>query len=163
MEEPPDIQKKSQRELMSELVLTIKQVRAKKAILSGMDFLKKDDWRHALEDFQEARELFEELGDQAQSSNMLSMEGLCLFALNELNEAAEVMRRAIALKDGHQLEGKASDLLGLGEVLLKIGDAKGALASFEEAACILKGIGLDQEMERAMKAADKAKKALGSC
>jgi hypothetical protein len=85
------------------------------------------------------------------------MQGLCLFALNELDEAAKVMRRAIAMKDGNHLEGEASDLLGLGDVLLKKETQKERWHCLKKLPCMLKGLGLVQEME----AAERAKKALG--
>ncbi|MCE5295512.1 MAG: tetratricopeptide repeat protein [Euryarchaeota archaeon] len=160
MEAPPSIRKVSRRESMDDLLFTLKHVRAVKAANAGMEHLGKDDWPRALDGFREAEELFDELGDRVQRSNMLSMQGLCLFALDKLDEAAEVMRRAIDLKDGLQSEDKANDLLGYGEILLKKGDLDGALAAFEESVVVLEGKGHEQELESAKIAAAKVKKLL---
>ncbi|MFA5312480.1 MAG: tetratricopeptide repeat protein [Methanomassiliicoccales archaeon] len=159
MEAPPNIQKVNRRDSMTDLMFTLKHVRATKAAKVGMESLGENDWAHALEGFREAAELFEEMGLQVQLSNMLSMQGLCLFALNELDEATDVMRRAIDLKDVPS-DDKANDLLGLGEILLKKDDPECALASFEEAVAILEGTGHDQELKRAKAASAKARKAL---
>jgi hypothetical protein len=55
MEEPPDICKRGRKEVRSEFLIALKNVRATKATLSRLESLKKNDWRCALEEFQEAR------------------------------------------------------------------------------------------------------------
>lgn len=162
MEEPPDIRKRNRKETLSDLMIALKISRSTKTASSGMERLSNNDWAAALEDFRESQELYEELGDLPQASNMLSMQSLCLYALNKLDEAAEAMRHAIALKgDGCQPEGKATDLLGLGEILLKKKDFEGAQASFEEAANILRELGLENDVKLAEIAIEKVKKVKG--
>jgi len=150
MDAPPDIRKRSSKEHMADLLLALKSVRARKAASNGMEHLGKNEWKEALDEFREGQELFEELKEVDASSDMLSMQGLCLFALEKMDEAADVMRRAIELKrERNRPEAMANDLLGLSHILMKKQEAKDALASATEAQRLFKELGLEEEAKKA--------------
>jgi tetratricopeptide (TPR) repeat protein len=134
MDVPPDIRRPSRRQTLSDMMCSIRHMRASKLSESGRDLISKKEWEAALADLKEAQSFYEELHDELEVSNMLSLQGLCQFALGQLEDASASMLIAVGTKtELGALEGKATDLLGLGEVRLKMRDGNGALAAFNEA------------------------------
>jgi tetratricopeptide (TPR) repeat protein len=133
-DEPPNIQRPNRHDGIANFMKSMKLLSASKLAVSGMEFIDKKEFDAAICDFREAQELYQELGAESNASNMLSLQGLCYYALGRFPEAVAVLEEAIALKGcmGDE-EGKASDLLGLGEVHLKAGDGLQAEHAFGEA------------------------------
>lgn len=142
---------------MTDLMRSIRQMRATKLSSSGREHISEKEWKTALEDLKEAQSFYEELGDSTQVSIMLSLQGLCQFALGLLDEAACSMRTTVVMKNElGQMEGMATDLLGLGEVLFKMGDGAGSLAAFKEAKDIFDRLDLIEAKESALNGIDRA-------
>lgn len=157
MDVPPDIRRPSRKQSLTELMCSVRQITASKTLASGIDHVSKNEWEEALDDLTEARSLYEDLGDRMQISNILSVQGLCLFALGRLDEAVDTMRETVKMKDElGLLEGKATDLLGLGEILLKKGDRENASATFNEAREIFAQLELVEAEDAARDGVDRA-------
>jgi tetratricopeptide (TPR) repeat protein len=142
---------------------SMKLMTASKLAVSGMEFIDKKEFDAAICDFREAQELYMDLGADSNASNMLSMQGLCLYALGRYNEAVAALRESIALKGCKgDVEGKACDLLGLGEVYLKAGDGLQAEHVFEEALQIAEERHNEDLTCKAMQGIERARK-LAAC
>jgi tetratricopeptide (TPR) repeat protein len=136
----------------------MKQLNASKLAVSGMEFIDKREFDAAICDFREAQELYQELGANENASNMMSMQGICFYALGRWDEAVAVLREALVLKrDLGDTEGEASDLLGLGEVYLRAGDGKSAEEAFARALCISHSEGLKDCAQKAEKGMERAR------
>lgn len=142
---------------------TVKALNARKLATAGTELIGDEKWQEALDKFNEAALVFLEMEDLLQRSNMLSMAGLCLFAMGRLDEARDIMLEAIELKKmGHAEEGMATDLMGLGEILMRKGENDEALKRFSEAVEIFKRLGIGDGAESAQKGLEKAKKAISA-
>jgi tetratricopeptide (TPR) repeat protein len=163
MDEPPDIRRPNRRQSITELMQTVKAINARKLATAGTELIGEGKWQDAYDKFNEAAMLFLEMEDLLQRSNMLSLAGLCLYAMGKMDEARDIMLEAIQLKRmGHDEEGMATDLIGLGEILLKRGENEEPVKRFSEAIEIFKKLGIDQAAESAQKGLDKAKKAISA-
>ncbi|QLH74956.1 MAG: tetratricopeptide repeat protein [Methanomassiliicoccales archaeon] len=161
MDVPPDIRRRSRKESLSDLMHAMKVIRATKAASSAIDFIDRNDYASALAELIDAEEVFKELDDMVQVANMLSLQALCLYALGRMAEAEVAMRRAVALRsDLGASESRATDLLGLGEILLKKGEPREAMEAFLDAKTVFEGLGLDDGVERSMAAMKRAKAAM---
>lgn len=140
---------------------TVKTLNARKLATAGTELIGEAKWQDALDKFLEAAQLFLEMEDLLERSNMLSLSGLCLYAMGRLDEAENIMLEAIELKKmGHAYEGMATDLMGLGEILLKKGENDEAAKRFSEAIELFDKVGVKDAAESARKGLDKAKKAI---
>jgi tetratricopeptide (TPR) repeat protein len=158
-DEPPNIQKPNRHDGIAGFMKSMKLLTASKLAVSGMDFIDKKEFEAAICDFREAQELYMELGAESNASNMLSMQGLCFYALGRYDEAVAVLREAIALKGCMgDADGKACDLLGLGEVYLKAGDGLQAEHVFGEALQIAEERHNEELVGKAMQGIDRARK-----
>ena len=163
MDEPPDIRRPNRRDSIADLMRMVKVLNARKLATAGTELIGEGKWPEALEKFNEAALIFLEMEDLLQRSNMLSMAGLCLYAMDRLGEARDVMLEAIELKKmGRADEGMATDLIGLGEILLKKGEKEEAAKRFSEAVNIFKRLGIGDGAESAKKGLEKAKKAISA-
>ena len=157
-EEPPNIQRPDRHAGLANFMRSMKQLNASKLAVSGMEFIDKREFDAAICDFREAQELYQELGANDNASNMMSMQGICFYALGRWDEAVAVLREAVALKrDMGDKEGEASDLLGLGEVYLRAGDRMRAEEAFVEALCISQAEGLKDCALKAEKGQERAR------
>lgn len=157
-EDLPNIQKPDRRAGIANFMKSMKQLNASKLAVSGMEFIDKREFDAAICDFREAQELYQELGANDNASNMMSMQGICFYALGKWDEAVAVLREALELKkDLGDKEGEASDLLGLGEVYLRAGDRKRAEEAFAQALCISQAHGLKDCAQKAEKGVERAK------
>ncbi|OPY34464.1 MAG: Tetratricopeptide repeat protein [Methanomassiliicoccales archaeon PtaU1.Bin124] len=163
MDEPPDIRRPNRHESLAGFMRSIRAMTVRKLASSGTEHIGKGEWQQALDMFNEAAILCEEIEDPLQRSNMLSLASLSLYALSRLDEAKETIQEAISLKRTAGVkEGVATDLLGLGEVLIKKGEVQEAEKAFSESYCIFQELGLIDGMDSAQRGLDKVKKLTSS-
>lgn len=161
MEEPPDIRKPSRKESVTGLLYSVRQARARRLATSASEFIGKGQWGDAFNEFQEAAETYEEMREPVQQSNMLSLSGLCLYALGKYQEALDVMLKAISLKrEAGADEGLATDLIGMGETLFRLGRLDEAKQAFEESIALFEKLGLSDGSEGARRGLEKVQAAV---
>jgi len=142
---------------------TVRSINARKLASAGMELIGKEQWQEALDKFNEAAVVYIELEDPLQRSNMLSLVGLCLYAMGRLDDARDALLEAIELKkQAGAEEGMATDLLGLGEILLKKGDHQEAERKFSESLLVFERLGIADGGASAKRGLEKVKKAISA-